>query len=713
MVFFFFFYGLLILSLILFGFFYYDTYKKHFRDHVQENLTTVADTKISSFLEWRQNRIQDTLAIQQKLELSKLEIAGKFDLLSLEYQNKVFAQLAELQSISQYELLIFKPNGHLAFSFPKNKAPFSVATVSLIHKVAESGKIEWFDLHRMEQTDKIYMGYMIPLLDKKNQSSVYAVAYLRIDPSVYLYPLLQKWPTDSKTAETLVVRREGDHVLFLNDVRFSSDTALNKTIPLHKREVPAVQAALGRIGYFEGVDYRGSAVVSELRPIPNSDWWLVTKMDKSEVFAFLYERITKLILILLLMAFLFFILLVVVRKIQIRDFLKNQAEEERIEQEFKEDIRLANEKANLYLSLVGSIIVVIDQDEKVSMINDAGCKLLGFTREEILGQNWFERFLPQEEIERVRITFSQILNGVVLNVEFYENRVVTKSGELVDIAWHNNLLRDKEGTVIGTVSSGEDVTEKKLAHQAIIQLNEELEEKVKQRTRELEDANNELETFAYTVAHDLRAPLRAMDGFAHMVIDEYATTLDSEAIRLLTVIRTNAHQMDQLIYDLLTMSKVSRSDMVISEINMTIMVKAIFDDLMNQKNISTIEFIVDPLPSCYGDYALLYQVWANLIGNAIKYSSKREKSLIEIKGEKTINSVVYSIKDNGCGFNPLYQNKLFAPFQRLHSSQEFEGTGIGLSIVERVMKRHMGSVWAIGEEGVGATFYISLPREVR
>ncbi|MBS1212844.1 MAG: domain S-box protein, partial [Proteobacteria bacterium] len=269
-------------------------------------------------------------------------------------------------------------------------------------------------------------------------------------------------------------------------------------------------------------------------------------------------------------------------------------------------------------------------------------------------------------------------------------------------------LRDENGQIAGFVGLAYDLTERKRAQEEVRQLNRDLEQRVIERTADLEAANKELESFSYSVSHDLRAPLRAIDGFSRMLAKKYGEALDEEGQRLINVVRDNAVRMAQLIDDLLQFSRTSRREMALAAVDMAALAREVFDELREAVPERNIVLRLGDLPPASGDRAMVRQVFVNLLSNAIKFTSPRSEAIIEIDGAVEGQENTYRVTDNGVGFDMQYVDKLFGVFQRLHGTDEFEGTGIGLAIVKRIVDRHGGRVWAESTLGEGASLYFTL-----
>jgi signal transduction histidine kinase len=259
-----------------------------------------------------------------------------------------------------------------------------------------------------------------------------------------------------------------------------------------------------------------------------------------------------------------------------------------------------------------------------------------------------------------------------------------------------------EGTVKGIRGTVVDITRLKRAESEVRALNAELEERVAERTRELE-------SFTYTVSHDLRSPLRAIDGYTYILLHEHLPELSGSATRYLDQIGQNARRMARLIDDLLNFSRTGRQPLSIREIDPVLLVAEVLDDLAGEQQGRDVRVTVGDLAPCHADPGLLKQVFANLIGNALKFTRTRAVAEIEIGSEEIEGRTVYHIRDNGVGFDQKYASTLFQVFHRLHDASEYEGEGVGLAIVQRIIDRHGGRIWVESEPDVGTTFFFTLP----
>jgi len=359
------------------------------------------------------------------------------------------------------------------------------------------------------------------------------------------------------------------------------------------------------------------------------------------------------------------------------------------------------------LDLSYAAIMVWQDPGGISFWNRAAETLYGYTRGEALGHSP-EDLLATRYPAGGREAVQAVLGKSGVWEGLLEHR--TKSGLQLTVESRMVFFRGAVETAIGAVmESNLDVTEQRRAQAEVLALNLALEQRVTERTADLEAANRELEAFSYSVSHDLRGPLRAITGFASILEEETKGRLGPEGARLLGVILQNAHRMGRLVNDLLDFARLSRQPLDRRPVDMEHLVRECFEDLAPERAGRRVELVVGTLPECTADVSLLRQALLNLLSNAVKFTRVRDPGMVEVGATIQQGSpVVYWVKDNGTGFDPKYAGKLFGVFQRLHPGDDYEGTGVGLAIVQRIIHRHGGRIWGEGVVDSGATFFFTL-----
>jgi PAS domain S-box-containing protein len=368
-------------------------------------------------------------------------------------------------------------------------------------------------------------------------------------------------------------------------------------------------------------------------------------------------------------------------------------------------LRESEERLRRVLETALDAVITIDEEGHIRSWNEEAERVFGWNRMEVMGrrlgeiivppalrdaQGWFPPTEKGATNRRMEITALH-RDGHEFPAELSVTPVPLQSGVIYSV-----FIRD--------------ITARRRAEDEVRNLNASLEKRVRERTMQLEDLNKELEAFSYSVSHDLRAPLRHIDGFLGMLARDSGTTLSDTGRRYLRIISDAAKRMGSLIDDLLLFSRMGRSDLVRHRIDMQALVAEVRDELAADVDGRTVEWTIEPLPEVTGDRALLKQVWVNLLANAIKYTRDRQPARISIQSRENEDGHEFTVTDNGAGFDMRYVAKLFGVFQRLHRSEDFEGTGIGLANVRRIVVRHGGQVWAEGKINEGATFHFSIPR---
>jgi PAS domain S-box-containing protein len=372
----------------------------------------------------------------------------------------------------------------------------------------------------------------------------------------------------------------------------------------------------------------------------------------------------------------------------------------------QEALQEAKDYAERLIELASIMVVGLDRDGQVRAFNKTAENITGYSRADIERRNWFEVMAPRQQFPRVHDEFERLLAGGEPST--FEMPLLTATGDERYIVWQNNPIVEN-GQTAGTISFGVDITARRRMEEALRTINEQLELRVEERTAELGAANRELESFAYSVSHDLRAPLRGIDGFTQALVEDYGDKLDERALDYCQRVRKAAGRMGHLIDDLLVLSRITRAEMRLEDVDLSAMATDILALLHEREPQRKLHAHVQAGLRARGDVGLLRILLENLLDNAWKYTHKTNDADIEVGARWENNRQVFFVRDNGAGFDMAAAGKLFAPFQRLHSAQEYAGTGIGLATVQRIIARHGGRVTASAQVNQGAVFEFVLP----
>jgi len=708
---------LLAAGVMVIGYLYALNYEKQFRAEVESQLSIIADMKTRELAQWRKERLADARNMNipafSALLRRFLEKPQEPDAKRL-----LLTWINECQANLDYaRVLITDTQGVVCLSAPA--AP-PIAIPQIAHDAAtilRSGQTTFLDLHRDTPNGRVYMDIITPIFDDSDVRRPLGLIVMLIDPARYLYPLIKLWPTSSRSAETLLVRREGNDAVFLNELRFQTNTALNLRMSLNHVATPAVQAALGREGIIEGIDYRGVPVVAALRKIPDSPWSIVARMDKEEVYAPMIERFWNIFALIAALILSAGACVGLVWRQQSVRFHKEQLET--TEKLLASGIRYRR----LFESAKDGILILDDVTGMVVDVNPFLIELLGYSSETFLEKKiwelgFFKNIVANQE------NFAELQQNEYVRYE--DMPLETSDGRRIEVEFISNVYLVNSQKVIQC--NIRDISERVKAQMEVSKLNAELEQRVQDRTAQLEAANKELEAFSYSVSHDLRAPLRHVQGYVDMLGREAEGKLSDNGRRYMKTIADASHEMGELIDDLLAFSRMGRAEMCETSVNLDKLVQDTLRDLEATTRERHIVWKIQPLPTVQADPAMLKLALTNLLSNAVKFTRPRDPAVIEVgivdeevRGQKSevgeeqetsdisnASQITFFIRDNGVGFDPQYAHKLFGVFQRLHRADEFEGTGIGLANVRRIIARHGGRTWADGAVDKGATFYFTL-----
>lgn len=558
-------------------------------------------------------------------------------------------------------------------------------------EILKADKVVLQDFFRNEYDRKIYMDLLVPLSGAADAQGPLGLLVLRINPENYLFPFIQRWPSPSRSAETLLVRREGNGVVFLNELRFRKNTALNLHIPLDHAEVPAVQAALGREGVFEGTDYQGARVVAALKTIPDSPWALVARMDIAEVYSPMREKLWQTVLLILgLISGMGALTWQVWRHQNLRFYREKLAAAEKLTS--------SNVRYRRFFEATRDGILILDgKTGMVEDVNSSFSGLLGLPRGKFLEKKAWElgflnpivadegKFLEMQRKEDLYLgeVSLETNDGLKIDVEFTSRAYLVAGRKVLQLNFH-------------------DISARKRA--------EKLE---RQSALKLQDKNAELERFLYTVSHDLKSPVVTVRTFLGYLEQDMADAKTERAAKDMGFIRDAANKMGQLLDDILEISRIGRAVTPPENISLRALVEeslAAVAGPVSERGVR-VQTGGENL-ALYGDRVRLGGIWQNLLENAVKFMGGQKEPRIETGVEARGAETVFFVRDNGVGIDPRYQEKIFGLFERVDAKTE--GTGIGLAVVKRIVGQYGGRVWVeSGGPGQGACFCFTLPGAVQ
>ncbi len=563
------------------GYFIFEFQKKSITQAQYRELSAIADLKVNQIRLWRSERINDAESIHGSPIFAEYVQQYLDNLRSLERRKNIIQRLEALKRNDEYvNIFLVDRSGTAVLATGGGTIKLGKYALDVSREAMRTKRIILIDLHGGSTADDVHIDLIAPLVRSgMTGGQVIGAVIMQVAPDRYLYPSIQAWPTPSPSGETLLVRREGNDVVFLNELRHKKDTALVLRLPLDSARLPAAVVAQGVTGIMEGVDYRGKPVLADLRPVPDSPWFLITKIDADEVYAPVQERAW-------------------------------------------------------YIGFIVAALIVL-----------AGTAIGFMWRKEAAS---YYRRLYESESQRME-----------------EHQVA------------DNVLRERE-------------------------------EQLKKTNADLMRSNKELEQFAYIASHDLQEPLRMVASYLQLLEQRYKGKLDQNADEFIGYAVGGAVRMQRMINDLLDYSRVGTRGNSLAPVDCNAVLEQAKANLGLKIQEAGAVITHDPLPVVQADTSQLVQVFQNLLSNSIKFRGG-DKPVIHVSAEHKENGWLFSVRDNGIGFDPAYADKIFTIFQRLHPAARYPGSGIGLTICKKIIERHGGRIWSESTPGKGAVFYFTVP----
>ena len=667
------------------GYRYYRNYEQNFFFETGRQLSTIADLKVDQLVQYRKERLGDANVFYNNSAFSEDVRQFLEQSASADARRRLQAWLGKFQSYYEYSrIYLLDVQGVERLAVPDRPEPLHEHLATDAAAVLKSRQVTFLDFERDGPGLPVELEILVPIYDQSDTNRPLGVLGLRIDPRTRLYPFIKQWPVPTATAETLLVRREGNEVVFLNDLRFQTNAALNLRRSLEQTNLLAVKAVLGQTGIVEGVDYRNEPVIGDLSAVPGSPWFLVAWEDVAEVFAPARERFWQVVYMLgVLLLAAGAGLGLIWRQLRVRFYReKFEAEADRA--------RLGAIVESSHDAIIGKNL-----DGVITSWNLGAQHIYGYSAAEVVGKS-IAILIPPGHLEEFTRLMEKVRRGEpVVN---HDAERIRKDGERIQVSLTLSPVRDASGKIVGVSAIGCDITERKRA-----------EEKLRRVLAELERSNKELEQFAYIASHDLQEPLRMVSSYTQLLAKRFEGQLDEKTQKYVHYAVDGAFRMKTLINDLLTYSRVGRRGKPPEPADSSAVLGEALRNLAALVEENRAVITHENLPTVCADGSQLVLVFQNLIANAIKFR-RADVPRIHVSAQDKGGEWVFAVKDNGIGIESRHADRIFVIFQRLHTHEEYSGNGIGLAVCKRVVERHGGKIWFESEPGKGATFFFTIPK---
>ncbi len=669
-------------GILVAGFLYYRHFEQGQLLEAEKRLSAIADLKVNELVLWRKERLGDGAVIYGNPAFSALVWRFFSNPKNSVAKTELRGWISRLQTTYQYERIYLLDNRNATrLAIPPTEEPPAPHLSGYASQALRSGKVMFFDFHRQSVESPIHLSILVPIFDSTEGKHPMGVLVLHINPDLYLYPFIERWPIPSSSGETLLLRREGDNVVFLNRLRFNEKAPLNLNLPLSHKELPARNAVLGHYTIMEGRDYREIPVIAALRHVPDSPWFLVAKMDKEEIYAPLRERLWLVISLIAALLISAGTGVGFIWRQQSTAFYKEmfRAEQKRLEseQKYRTLFETMTEGVAMHEMVYDGATSV---DYRLLTVNPAFARHTGIA------------------VEKAEGALASDLYGTGDPPFLKEYEHVARTGEPMTFETFSPAMRKHFHIVASSPGLGlfatlfEDITERKRQEEA------------------LREKNLELESLNYTVSHDLKSPLVTVKTFLGYLAQDMANGDSARIEQDMMYIRTASERMGLLLEDLFNLSRLGRTSFPPVDVAFRDLAQEAIDLVagrISQRGVQVV--LADSRVMLHGDRRRLLQLWQNLIDNAVKYMGDQAAPRVEVGVESgAAEETVFFVKDNGQGIDPRYREKIFGLFEQLDPG--VEGTGIGLALVKRIVELNGGALWMESEgPGKGSAFFFTLP----